>query len=92
MFWNSKEGPSVKELKRFAHVAQEAGEVVMAAGKVIQFGPHKRFPELSSSDNITQLAHEIGDLLAVATRAGVDMDLVRKVAEGKQKYLEGLDQ
>lgn len=77
------------------HVAQEAAEVVMAYTKLALYGPRAQDPRTGQRyDNIDDLHHEIGDLLAVIERAvetgHLDPMSLLGYKTGKLKILRGM--
>jgi NTP pyrophosphatase (non-canonical NTP hydrolase) len=54
------------EAERLAFLAEEAGEVVQAVGKILRHGYESFHPEREEDGtNRSQLAREIGDFLAI---------------------------
>jgi NTP pyrophosphatase (non-canonical NTP hydrolase) len=52
---------SFAEIERLALVAEEAGEVIQAVGKILRHGWNSKHPSCPGFDNREQLAKEIGD-------------------------------
>lgn len=68
--------------ERIAHlvacVAEEAGEIAQAAGKILRFGLFDRHPKRGNIDNLTLLVKEVNDLLAcmeMLDEMGLNCDL-----------------
>lgn len=77
------------------HVAQEAAEVVQAYTKLALYGPIAVDPLTRRPyDNIDDLHHEIGDLMAVVQRAvetgHLDSTKLLHYKMGKLKVLRGV--
>lgn len=60
-------GLSPAEAERLAMLAEEAGEIVQAVGKVLRHGYGSTHPD-GGPDNREQLRREVQDLCAVATQ------------------------
>lgn len=71
-------------------VAEEAGEVIQAAMKLIRFGRNDRYPrgEHEGRTTVEALAFEIGDFLEVIDRLGLPWELINEGREIKRIKLE----
>lgn len=73
-----------------AHVIEECGEVLAAAGKTLRWGPYSYNPEIAESDrelNIDWLRREMADLLhAWSVFEGLVDQARREDASGERPY------
>ena len=71
-------------------VVEEAGEVIQAAMKLERFGPNHRYRKGSHAGrtNTEALTHEIGDLLEVISRMGLDVEIIGWARKNKSERLK----
>lgn len=62
------------EIERLAHLAEEAGEIVLAVGKILRHGYYSKHPD-GGPTNKEMLEKEIGDLMGVADLMVTAMDI-----------------
>lgn len=78
---------SAAQDERLAMLAEEAGEIVMAVGKIMRHGYDSYHPDHPNSTNVLELEKEIGDLMAVvremAKRGDIDPARVAKHTDAK---------
>ncbi|MEG3086202.1 hypothetical protein [Sphingomonas sp. PB4P5] len=67
-------GLSAAEAERLAMLAEEAGEIIQAVGKVLRHGYASTHPD-GGPDNRAMLSREVRDLFAVAEAMGFVGDI-----------------
>ncbi len=74
------------EAERLAILAEEAGEVVQAVGKILRHGYDSYNPDAHRSvgDNRRQLAREVGDMLAIIADMQKHGDIRANVVEAQR--------
>jgi NTP pyrophosphatase (non-canonical NTP hydrolase) len=73
---NPKYLPTTTEGK-MGRVAEEAGEVVQAIGKILRFGFFSRYPADAPNNNVDDLLSEMEDLEDAIKRFRPDLEAIR---------------
>lgn len=80
------------QAERLAILAEEAGEVVQAVGKILRHGYGSHHPDNAAVDNRDHLEHELGDLTAVihdmVERGDLSLKPIERQREDKLRRLK----